>query len=105
MKSSAFTKFLKLLSMSVLALGLTSSSMYAETKKDFKIAWTIYAGWMPWDAISSQKIMDKRDGHVVKPIDVETKKDGADTAPAFYALLPMIPLVLILVFRSILSRK
>lgn len=59
MKSSAFTKFLKVLSMSVLALGLTTSSMYAETKKDFKIAWTIYAGWMPWDAISSQKIMDK----------------------------------------------
>ena len=49
----------------------------------------------------SQKIMDKRDGHVVKPIDVETKKDGADTAPAFYALLPMIPLVLILVFSSL----
>lgn len=59
MKSSTFTKLFKVLSMSVLVLGLTTSSMYAQTKKDFKIAWTIYVGWMPWDVINSQKIMDK----------------------------------------------
>lgn len=59
MKSSKFTKLLKVLSLSVLTLGLTTSSMYAETKKDFKVAWTIYVGWMPWDVINSQKIMDK----------------------------------------------
>lgn len=59
MKSSTFTKFLKVLSLSVLALGLTTSSMYAETKKDFKVAWTIYVGWMPWDVIASEKIIDK----------------------------------------------
>lgn len=59
MKSSTFKKITKVLSMSVLALGLTTNSLYAETKKDFKVAWTIYVGWMPWDVISSQKIMDK----------------------------------------------
>jgi NitT/TauT family transport system substrate-binding protein len=59
MKSSKLTKLLKVLSLSVLTLGLTTSSMYAETKKDFKVAWTIYVGWMPWDVINSQKIMDK----------------------------------------------
>lgn len=59
MKSSTFKKITKVLSLSVLALGLTTSSVYAETKKDFKVAWSIYVGWMPWDVMASQKIMDK----------------------------------------------
>jgi len=59
MKSSTFTKLTKILSLAVLALGLTTSSLHAETKKDFKVAWSIYVGWMPWDVIQSQKIMDK----------------------------------------------
>lgn len=59
MKSSTFTKLTKVLSLAVLALGLTTSSLHAETKKEFKVAWSIYVGWMPWDIIQSQKIMDK----------------------------------------------
>ncbi len=59
MKSSAFTKIFKLLSLSVLVLGLTSTTLFAQTKKDFKVAWSIYVGWMPWDVMESQKIMDK----------------------------------------------
>lgn len=49
----------------------------------------------------TQKYMDKRDGHVVKPIEVESVKDEVDTAPAFYAILPVIPLALILSFSSL----
>ena len=49
----------------------------------------------------TQKYMDKRDGHVVKPMDVETVKDESDTAPTFYAILPVIPLALILSFSSL----
>lgn len=49
----------------------------------------------------SQKIMDKRDGHVVKPMDVEMKTDEADSAPALYALLPIVPLALILSFSPL----
>jgi NitT/TauT family transport system substrate-binding protein len=59
MKSSTFTKLFKLLTLSVLFLGLSTTSLFAQTKKDFKIAWSIYVGWMPWDVIASQKIMDK----------------------------------------------
>lgn len=59
MKSSLFTKLSKVLLLSVLALGLTTSSLNAETKKEFKVAWSIYVGWMPWDVMASQKIMDK----------------------------------------------
>jgi NitT/TauT family transport system substrate-binding protein len=56
MKLSTFTK---LFVSGILALGLTTTSLSAETKKDFKVAWSIYVGWMPWDVIESQKIMDK----------------------------------------------
>jgi DcuC family C4-dicarboxylate transporter len=49
----------------------------------------------------TQKYMDKRDGHVVKPMEVEAVRDEADTAPAFYAILPVIPLSLILAFSSL----
>jgi NitT/TauT family transport system substrate-binding protein len=59
MKSSIFTRFLKVLTVAVLLLGLSTSSVFAETKKDFKVAWSIYVGWMPWDVIKSQKIIDK----------------------------------------------
>ncbi len=58
MKSS-LTKIIKLLTLSVLFLGLSTTSLFAETKKDFKVAWSIYVGWMPWDVMESQKIMDK----------------------------------------------
>lgn len=49
----------------------------------------------------TQKYMDKRDGHVVQPIEVEKVQDEADTAPAIYAVLPVIPLGLILSFSSL----
>ena len=49
----------------------------------------------------TQKYMDKRDGHVVKPIEVEMTKTEEDAAPAIYAILPVIPLALILSFSSL----
>lgn len=49
----------------------------------------------------TQKYMDKRDGHVVKPMEVEKVKDEADNAPTAYAILPIIPLALILSFSSL----
>jgi len=59
MKSSTFTKFIKSLSLSVLLLGLTSSSLYAGSKKDFKIAWTIYVGNMPLPYAAHKGIVNK----------------------------------------------
>lgn len=47
-----------------------------------------------------QKWMDKRDGHVVKPIELE-KVEESDTTPGFYAILPTIPLALILAFSNL----
>ena len=31
----------------------------AEAKKDFKVCWSIYVGWMPWGYIPKSGIMDK----------------------------------------------
>ena len=57
----------------------------------------------------TQKYMDKRDGHVVQPMrkeDVEVSTDNVnlDNAhpPLIYALLPIVPLALILIFSPLL---
>ena len=53
----------------------------------------------------TQKWMDKRDGHVVAATDLVTVKgdENADKPlpPPFYAFLPVLPLVLILVFSNL----
>lgn len=45
--------------------------------------------------------MDKRDGHIVQPMEVERVEEEADNAPLWYAILPVIPLALILSFSSL----
>ncbi len=55
----------------------------------------------------TQRYMDKRDGHVVQPQIAEVNTDNVDTSaadkevPLIYALLPVIPLALILSFSSL----
>ena len=52
----------------------------------------------------SQKYLDKKAGHVVKPVDVDAQEasdDPRDHAPAIYALLPVVPLALILCFSPL----
>jgi len=41
----------------VSALGSTAAM--AAPKKEFKVCWTIYAGWMPWEYAKSSGIMEK----------------------------------------------
>ena len=47
----------KLLSTSILAMALATSAA-AQEKTDFKIAWSIYVGWMPWGYLEDSGIMD-----------------------------------------------
>ncbi|XOQ53470.1 MAG: C4-dicarboxylate transporter DcuC [Succiniclasticum sp.] len=52
----------------------------------------------------SQKFLDARAGHVVTPVDLsaeEKSDDPRDHAPAIYAILPVIPLALILSFSPL----
>lgn len=49
----------KILVATSLVLSLGTSSLMAQTKDKFQVAWTIYVGWMPWDYAQSQGIVDK----------------------------------------------
>ncbi|MCG6202152.1 putative urea ABC transporter substrate-binding protein [Psychromonas antarctica] len=51
----------KLLSITTLcsALIIAPSTAFAETKSHFRLAWTIYAGWMPWDYGEASGIIKK----------------------------------------------
>ncbi len=48
----------KLITTTALVLSLATGA-HAEAKTDFKLAWSIYAGWMPWGYLSDSGIMDK----------------------------------------------
>lgn len=55
-------KITKLMSATALALGVLSaaaSPVAAEQKTEFKLAWSIYVGWMPWGYLEDSGIMDK----------------------------------------------
>ena len=52
----------KFLTTSALATALFAASfapVAAEEKTDFKLAWSIYVGWMPWGYLEDSGIMDK----------------------------------------------
>ncbi len=38
---------------------VTTPNAFAEAKKDFRIAWSIYVGWMPWDYAAKEGIVKK----------------------------------------------
>lgn len=47
---------------SALAAGLSSAyapAVQADTKEDFKVCWSIYVGWMPWEYGDTSGIVDK----------------------------------------------
>lgn len=56
---SLFKSTSKLLVATALVTTLGSSSLMAEVKDKFQVAWTIYVGWMPWDYAQDKGIVDK----------------------------------------------
>ena len=50
-----------ILTMAVAMMGLAAGAPHAaaQEKKDFKLAWTIYAGWMPWAYAAESGIVKK----------------------------------------------
>lgn len=42
-----------------LSLVVSAPSAEAAPKRDFKVCWTIYAGWMPWEYAATSGIMEK----------------------------------------------
>lgn len=53
-----FSKFVSALAVSALLAGSAGHALAAE-KKDFKVAWSIYVGWMPWGWASDNGIVKK----------------------------------------------
>jgi NitT/TauT family transport system substrate-binding protein len=51
--------FTLLLLCALATLLVSGSASAAEAKKKFKVAWTIYAGWMPWDYGANSGIVKK----------------------------------------------
>ncbi|HYB98844.1 MAG TPA: putative urea ABC transporter substrate-binding protein [Candidatus Limnocylindrales bacterium] len=43
----------------IVGTALAPSGASAEPKKKFKIAWSIYVGWMPWGYLSDSRIIEK----------------------------------------------
>ncbi|WP_068119281.1 putative urea ABC transporter substrate-binding protein [Tropicimonas marinistellae] len=48
-----------ILSATILAAALSAPAAMAEEKTEFKVAWSIYVGWMPWGYLETSGIMDK----------------------------------------------
>lgn len=53
-----FTKLVSALALAALAAG-TATIVSAAEKTDFKVAWSIYVGWMPWGYASDSGIVKK----------------------------------------------
>ena len=45
--------------LSAALLSSTAMPLAAEEKTEFKLAWSIYVGWMPWGYLETSGIMDK----------------------------------------------
>lgn len=54
-----FSKTLVALATSMSLMVAGASSATAEEKTEFKLAWSIYVGWMPWGWAADQGIVDK----------------------------------------------
>ncbi|MEM7745963.1 MAG: putative urea ABC transporter substrate-binding protein, partial [Pseudomonadota bacterium] len=52
-------KLRNLLATAMMGLALAAGPLQAEEKTDFKVAWSIYVGWMPWGYLEDSGIMDK----------------------------------------------
>jgi len=51
--------FCRLIIVCVSVFSLTTTAFASEKKETFKVAWSIYAGWMPWGYATEHGIIDK----------------------------------------------
>ena len=51
--------FTKMTALTVLMSSVMSTATIAQEQTEFKVAWSIYVGWMPWGYLEDSGIMDK----------------------------------------------
>lgn len=73
-----------LLTVFVLA-SFTHDSAFAASKRDFKVCWTVYAGWMPWGYAKTHGIIDKWAKKYDISIDVIKLDDYVDSINKYTA--------------------
>ena len=92
MNSKSFQQMLRGTAMAVMMAGLGaatvlpfSSAAFAAPKKEFKLAWTIYVGWMPWQYAADNGIVKKwADKYGIK-IDVVQVNDYVESINQYTA--------------------
>jgi len=55
----SLVNFAVLLAVCAMLLGIATESRAADAKQKFRLAWTIYVGWMPWDYAEESGILKK----------------------------------------------
>ncbi len=75
----------KRLALGVVALAVASTTMFAAPKTHFKVAWTIYAGWMPWDYGARKGIVKKWGDKYGIKIDVVQLNDYVESINQYSA--------------------
>jgi len=55
----SFSSKMVAIAFAALLLGFGNSPAAAAPKKDFKVAWSIYVGWMPWGWANDNGIVKK----------------------------------------------
>jgi len=83
-RRAVLSRFGRLLAAGTLALGLMAAPLasgpaMAAPKKDFKLAWTIYVGWMPWGYAKDAGIVKKWADKYGINIDVVQVNDYAES--------------------------
>jgi NitT/TauT family transport system substrate-binding protein len=64
---------------------LTTAPAYAAPKKDFKVAWSIYVGWMPWGYAADTGIVEKWADKYGITIDVKQFNDYVESINQYTA--------------------
>lgn len=77
-------RFTTLLTATLLAIGL-ASPVQAAPKKDFRIAWSIYVGWMPWGHAADAGIVKKWAGKYGINIEVVQINDYVESINQYTA--------------------
>lgn len=80
-----FKKTAVISSLLLLASAGTGTLAHAETKQKFKIAWTIYVGWMPWDYAQQSGIIKKWGDKYGIDIDVVQVNDYVESINQYTA--------------------